>query len=182
MVPVRPERMYCGVLRTTFSEAGLAATTWNVLGAVTDLGALLHAQGIVADGRPGQVEGGEHLARVHEVDGRGVDGGAAEGQAGRGGRREVGAVDLDGDVAGVAARVGRDGGHGHGGGLRGGDREAGRGGRSGDAVGQDVVGSRREHLRHDRRLVRLIGGHGRLLVVVERGQGSLADVERHGPG
>ena len=66
--------------------------------------------------------------------------------------------------------VGRDGRHGHGGGLRGREREAGRGGRSGNAVGQDVIGSRGEHLRHDRRLVRLIGDRGRFLVVVGRGQ------------
>ena len=82
------------------------ATTWNVVGAVGDWDALLHAQRVVADGRAGQVEGGEDLAGVHEVDGRGVDRGAAEGQRGRGGRREVGAVDLDGDVAGVAAGIG----------------------------------------------------------------------------
>ena len=70
----------------------------------------------------------------------------------------------------------------HGGGLRDRDREAGRGGAAGDAVGQDVVGPRRQHLRHDGRLVRLVGDVGRFLVVVRRGQRSLADVQRRGAG
>ena len=84
-------------------RAGAGGHDLESVGRRHRLAALLHAQGVVADGRTGQVEGGEDLAGAHEVDRRGVDRGAAQGQAGRGPRREVGAVDLDGDVAGVAA-------------------------------------------------------------------------------
>ena len=63
-------------------------------------------------------------------------------------------------------------GHGQGGGLGDGERVAGRGGGAGDAVGQDVVGPRRQHLRHGDRLARLVGDVGRFLVVVRRRQAS----------
>ena len=78
MVPVRPERMYCGTLRTTFKRGRAGGHDLESARGRHRLGALLDAQGVVAGGRPGQVEGGEHLARADEVDGRGVDGGAAE--------------------------------------------------------------------------------------------------------